>query len=262
MIKSMDGAFCLQGKNAIVTGGNRGIGLGIAEAFAQQGANVAILCRDEKKANEVVDRFSKEYDGKFAFYRTDVTDKDNCKASVNSVASDFGGIDILVNNSGIGVSGRLLDMDESLADWDRCLDVDLYGGLRMTYFAAKHMVSAGKGGKVINITSNAGQIINKPRPLNAYSVAKAAFNQMTKAWATELGEYGINVNAIAPGYTYSDLSLNMNDDYKKLLISKMPVGRFGEPIEIGALAVYLASEASDMMTGAILTIDGGYVLAV
>ena len=262
MIKSMKGAFCLKGKTAIVTGGNRGIGLGIAEAFAQQGANVAILCRDEKTANAVVDRFSKEYDGKFAFYRTDVTDKDNCKASVNAVAADFGGIDILVNNSGIGVTGRLLDMDESLSDWDRCLDVDLYGGLRMTYFAAKHMVSAGKGGKIINITSNASLVINKPVPLNAYSVAKAAFNQMTKAWATELGEYGINVNAIAPGYTNSDLAKDIDAELKGILLSKMPISRFGEPIEIGALAVYLASEASEMMTGVILAIDGGYVLAV
>ena len=263
MINSMNGAFSLAGKNAIVTGGNRGIGLGIAEAFAQQGANVAICCRDEEKANQVIADFRQKYAGKFEFYRLDVMSREDCKDVSLAVAGDFGGIDILVNNSGIKTSGALLEMDESLESWETCIDVDLNGVFRMCYFAGKIMRDAGKGGRIINITSNAGDTVNKPNTMGAYSAAKAGANWLTKNLAYELAEYGIRVNAIAPGYTMTrvlDESAPLPQTLSAVL-PKIPVGRFGKPIEIGALAVYLASDASDLMTGAVLTIDGGYSLA-
>jgi NAD(P)-dependent dehydrogenase (short-subunit alcohol dehydrogenase family) len=262
MIDSMKNAFSLEGKNAIVTGGNRGIGLGIAEAFAQQGANVAILCRDAAKANEVIRDFQGKYSGKFIFCKADVGDRKSCKAAVNAVAGDFGGIDILVNNSGIAVGGGLLDMDEELEPWEHCLNIDLSGAMRMSYFTAKLMREARRGGRIINITSNAGAIVNKPNIMVTYSVAKAGLNQLTKNLAVELGADGIRVNAIAPGYTYSTLTERMPPEAFAPLVEKMPSGRFGQAIEIGALAVYLASDASDMMTGMVLTVDGGYSLAV
>lgn len=258
----MENAFSLKGKNAVVTGGNKGIGLGIVTAYAQQGANVAILARDEASGNAVAADLSAKYEGKFVFYKTDITDFQNCKASVSNIISEFGNIDILVNNAGVAAAGKFLDMDEDLSNWYHCIDVDLNGAARMSYLVAKLMRDEGKGGRIINISSNAGEICNKPNTMISYSVAKAGLNRFTKYLAYELAEYGIRVNAIAPGYTYSNLSVNMGEDLLKEINSKIPAGRFGQAIEIGALATYLGSNASDIMTGAVLTIDGGYSLAI
>lgn len=262
IITSMENAFSLKGRNAIVTGGNRGLGLGIATAFAQQGANIAIFCRDEESANSVVRDFTGKYGGKYAFYKTDITDYESCKASVQGAIADFGQIDILVNNAGIGVAGEFLDMDEDFTDWFRCLDVDLNGAMRMSYLVGKHMRDNGIPGRVINISSNSGEMVNKPVTFTPYNVAKAGLNRLTKCLAYEWAKYGIRVNAIAPGYTFSDLARAMPEDAYREMCEKIPTGRFGEAIEIGALATYLASAACDNMTGAILTIDGGYSLAI
>ena len=261
-IQSLDGAYCLKGKTAVVTGGNRGIGLGIARAFAQQGANVAIMCRSRDSAMQVVEEFSQKYQGKFAFYELDITNMQMCRDAVGACVKDFGGIDILVNNAGVAVAGDVLDMDEELSDWFRCIDVDLNGAMRMCYIVGKHMRDRGKGGKVINITSNSGAIINKPVTFAPYHAAKAALNHLTRDLAVEWGKYGINVNAIAPGYTRTDMMNKMPPEEAAKTIEKIPVGRFGETVEIGALAVYLASEASNIVTGVIVTADGGYSLAV
>ena len=258
MITSMEHAYCLKGKTAIVTGGDTGIGFGISEAFAEQGANVAIFCRNEKRAAEALEKLAK-YEGKARFYRTDITDYANCKASVEAVIADYGKIDILVNNGGVAAGGGILDYPEDLNEWFRCIDVDLNGAFRMCYLVGRYMRDAGKG-KVINITSNSGEMCNIPS-FTPYNVAKAGLNRLTKCLAYEWGPYHINVNAIAPGYTHSNLSSGAPKEVEIMLTEKIPLGRYGEPVEIGALAVYLASEASDIMTGAVLTIDGGYSLA-
>ena len=261
-ITSMEGAFSLKSKNAVVTGGNKGLGLGIVTAYAQQGANIAILARDEVSGNTVVADLTAKYGGKYAFYKTDVTDYENCKASVSAIIADFGNIDILVNNAGIAATGKFLEMSEDLADWYHCINVDLNGAARMTYLVGRHMRDAGKGGRIINISSNAGEMCNKPNSMTPYSVAKAGLNRFTKCMAFELAEYGIRVNAIAPGYTYSNLSKAMDEELMNTLMEKIPAGRFGQAIEIGALATYLASDASDILTGTVITIDGGYSLAI
>lgn len=258
MITSMDQAFCLKGKTAIVTGGDTGIGYGISEAFAQQGANVAIFCRNQVRADEALGKLQ-QYGGVYKFYRTDITDYENCKTSVAAVAADFGGVDILVNNGGVAAMGGILDYPEDLTEWFRCIDVDLNGAFRLCYLVGKLMREKGKG-KVINITSNSGEMCNIPS-FTPYNVAKAGLNRLTKCLAHEWGPYHINVNAIAPGYTHSNLSSGAPKEVEEMLTRSIPYGRYGEPIEIGALAVYLASEASDIMTGAVLTIDGGYSLA-
>lgn len=261
-IEALEGAFCLRGKTAIVTGGNRGIGLGITTAFAQQGANVAIMCRDKQSAEKAIEELSSKYEGKFAFYELDISNMQMCRDAVAACVKDFGGVDILVNNAGVAVAGDVLDMDEDMTDWFHCIDIDLNGAMRMCYVVGKYMRDAGKGGKVINITSNSGSIINKPVSFAPYHAAKAALNHLTRDLAFEWGKYGINVNAIAPGYTFSALVEKMPKEAYNELIDKIPMGRFGQAIEIGALAVYLASEASNIVTGAIITADGGYSLAV
>ena len=160
------------------------------------------------------------------------------------------------------VAGEVLDMDEELTDWFHCIDVDLSGAMRMCYVAGKYMRDSGRGGKVINITSNSGAIINKPVTFAPYHAAKAALNHLTRDLAVEWGKYGINVNAIAPGYTFTDMAGKMSKKDYEELVEKIPMGRFGQTSEIGALAVYLASEASNIVTGVIVTADGGYSLAV
>lgn len=258
-INSMDNAYSLKGKNTIVTGGAKGIGLGIATAFAHQGANVAIFARDEAAALDVVKDFSAKYEGKFSFYKADISDMESCKDAVNRYISDNKTIDVLVNNAGIGTAGKFLDMDEDLAPWFECFNVDLHGGARMTYLVCKHMRDSGKGGHIINITSNAGEMINKPF-LTAYAASKAAFNHFTRCLAAEVAPYGIRVNAIAPGFTYSNFTKNVPEEAVKALCEEIPIGRFAEAVEIGALAVYLAGDVSDAVTGAVFTIDGGYSL--
>jgi NAD(P)-dependent dehydrogenase (short-subunit alcohol dehydrogenase family) len=151
-MKSMDNAFSLKGKNTIVTGGAKGIGLGITEAFAHQGANVAIFARDDKAAGEVIKSYSAKYEGKFTFYKTDIADMKSVKDAVARYVADNGRIDVLVNNAGIGTAGRFIDMDEELTDWFDCFNVDLHGAARMSYHVVKHMMASGKGGHIINIT--------------------------------------------------------------------------------------------------------------
>ena len=259
-ITNMTNAFSLEGKNAVVTGGTKGIGFGIATAFAQQGANVIMLGRDEKAGEKAVAELSAANPGKFAFYRCDMGDTAACKATTEKIIAEWGEINILVNNAGVGTNGNFLDMDDEMSNYFHCVDVDLNGVARMSFFVAKHMKELGKGGKIINISSNAGEIVNVDL-MAPYAAAKAAVNRLTKSLAFEWGSYGINVNAIAPGFTWSNFSNELPEEAFKHLCSKTPTGRFGEAIEVGALAVYLASAASDQVTGLIATIDGGYGLA-
>ncbi len=258
-ITSMDGAFSLEGKNALVTGGNRGLGGAIASAFAHQGANVAIFCRDQAKAAEKIEELG-QYGGKYEAYSCDVSDLLNVRETVAKAWEDFGGFEILVNNAGVAAVGDLVDMDESLDDWYRVLNTDLNGIVHMTYEVAKRMRDAGKGGSIINITSNAGFMVNHLGATPAYSTAKAAANHFTHCMASELSKYDIRVNAIAPGYTETDLGANMPQFLADHIQDQTVTGRQGKPIEVGALAVYLASPAAAQVTGEISVIDGGYML--
>ncbi|NLA87914.1 MAG: SDR family oxidoreductase [Clostridiales bacterium] len=257
-LKSMENAFSLKGKNCIVTGGAKGIGLGIATAFAHQGANVAIFARDEAAANKVIEDFNSKYEGKFTFYKTDISSMESCRDSVSRYITDNKTVDVLVNNAGIGTAGRFIDMDEDLTDWFQCFDIDLHGAARMCYQVLKHMREAGRG-RIINITSNAGEMINKPF-LTAYAASKAAFNHFTRCLAAEVAPYGIRVNAIAPGFTFSNFVKDIPEEAYKAMCEDIPIGRFAQAFEIGALAAYLAGDISDIVTGSVFTADGGYSL--
>lgn len=259
-ITSMQDAFSLKGKNALITGGNRGLGFGIATAMAQVGANIAILCRDSKKAEEALAELA-QYGGKYESFSCDVTDLESVRRAVAEVYDSFGNIDILVNNAGVSCVNELLDMDAELTDWYNVLNTDLNGTVHMTYEVGKRMRDAGKGGSILNITSNAAFIVNKTQAMSPYSASKAAANHFTKCMAVELGKYNIRCNAIAPGFTNTELSKHIPPDMFGYINNQMPLGRFGEPIEIGALAVYLASPAAAQITGTVQVIDGGYILS-
>ena len=259
-IESMKNAFDLSGKTAIVTGGNGGIGLGIAKALAESGADIAILCRNMDKAKTALEELG-AYGGKYFAYSCDVTNLQSVHDAVESVCGYFGDIDILVNNSGISHGGKFLDMDPDFSVWDSVIGTDLTGMAHVTYAVGKSMRDAGKGGSIVNITSNAGAIVNKGVGLSIYAVAKAGANHFTRCMAVEFGEYDIRVNAIAPGFTNAGFGADPPPSLIELVEDQQPLKRMGEAIEIGALAVYLASPAAAHVTGEVITVDGGYTLS-
>jgi len=259
-ITSMKDAFSLQGYNVIVTGGYRGIGLGISTAMAQVGANIAILCRNVENAKEDIESL-KPYGGKYEVFSCDVADLAAVRKAVAEVYESFGEINVLVNNAGVTTDRAFLDMDEDLSDWHRVVNTDLNGVVHMTYEVGKRMRDAGKGGSIISITSLSGIIVHRNSPRSPYNASKAAANHFTHAMAVELGKYNIRANAIAPGFINAGFVTNPSEQFVKFVTSQQVLDRLGEAIEVGALAVFLASPAAGHLTGTIQVIDGGLSLS-
>lgn len=264
MITSMKDAFSVKGLNVFITGGNQGLGLGMADAFCQCGANVAIMARNAQKGEKVAADLTQKYGTQVIYYQGDITKSGDPQRVVDNAIKDFGRIDVLINNSGVTRFFNSIDADlNDFKDWHDVIDLDLTGTFVMSVLVAKHMRKQGWG-SIINITSNAAEIVNLPQRMVSYSSAKAGANHLTKMLAHEWAPYKIRVNAIAPGYTESDLTPAGGEElqtYIKFWTEHTPTGRWGKPIEIGAMAVYLASDASEQITGAVFTIDGGYSLA-
>ncbi len=256
-IASMQGAFSVEGKNVVVTGGNGGIGFGISLAFAQSGANVAILCRNVEKGQKAVSGLS-QYGGRYTCVQCDISSLDSVKKAVNEVYAFFDHVDVLVNNAGVATNVEFLK-DQELSEWHRVIDTDLHGVANMIYAVAPRMREAGLGGRIINISSIGGQFIGEAldHPNSPYFAAKAALDHFTRYMAIELGADGIRVNCIAPGPFHSDLDADLPDHFKAHIQKDLPAHRFGEPIEIGAYCVFLASPAGSHVTGAVCVHDGG-----
>ncbi|HSW40791.1 MAG TPA: SDR family oxidoreductase [Acidobacteriota bacterium] len=259
-ITSMKDAFSVKGLNVVVTGGNRGIGFGISLAFAQCGANVAILCRNRESGDKAAGEL-KQYGGTFFCAACDVGNTADVKIAVAEVLQRFSGIDVLINNAGISTVSEFLD-DKDLSQWHNVINVNLNGPAYMIHEIVPHMIKAGRGGSVINISSVGGQALGgaKTHPMPPYHVSKAALDMFTRNMAIEFGDYGIRVNGIAPGPTHSDLDKDLPPDAFEKFETLMPMHRFAEPIEIGALCVYLASPAGNQITGAVIVHDGGILL--
>ncbi len=259
-ITSMTDAFSVKGLNVIVTGGNRGIGLGISTAFAQCGANVAILCRN-KESGEKAAKDLGQYGTLCIGIQCDTSDPISVKNAVAQVIAAFGAVDVLVNNAGVSTVTKFLD-DKNLSEWHRVINTNLHGPANMIYEVLPHMIKAGKGGSVINISSIGGQSVggSKHHPKAAYHASKAGLEMLTKALAVEYGENGIRFNAIEPGPTHSDLDKDLPPEAFQQIENDMPMSRFAEPIEIGALCVFLATHAANQITGAVYVHDGGLVL--
>jgi NAD(P)-dependent dehydrogenase (short-subunit alcohol dehydrogenase family) len=257
----MKDAFSVKGKNVLVTGGNRGIGEGIVQAFAQSGANIAIMARDEKAAQKVLADI-KEYGGNNLFFKGDVVKKEDCARAIQSVKKEFSRLDILVNNAGICRHKRALDLGPDFKDWYEVIDVNLNGLFLMCYYAAEAMKKQG-GGSIINITSISAHIVNVPQWQCSYNASKAAAEHLVETLAVEWAPYNIRINSIEPGYTATEL-LDLKNErtakWYKYWRKACPTDRFLTPIEIGALCVYLGSEAADYCRGSVFEIDGGYRL--
>lgn len=256
----------LTGKTAIVTGAV-GIGYGIAYRLAEAGANVVIVSRNRDEANESATALT-HLGWKAIGVKADVTSEAEVKGMVQSAISEYGSIDILVNNAGIYPSVPLVDM--TLADFDQVISVNLRGVFLCTKYVSQQMISQGKGGKIINITS-----VDSTHPssigLAHYDASKHGVWGFTKNVALELAIYKISVNAIAPGSISTPGVSKMQKspagpgvDMTKVMeafLGKIPMKRMGEPDDIGKVALFLASDMSSYITGAQIVVDGGVLLS-
>ncbi|MDP6822926.1 MAG: glucose 1-dehydrogenase [Dehalococcoidia bacterium] len=247
--------FNLKGKVALVTGGNGGIGKGIALGLARAGANVAVAARNQDKSAGAVAEL--EAVGVEAIsISCDVTDGSAVSAAVADCVERFGGLDIVVNNSGVNV--RKLPQELSLEEWQTVVDVNLTGVFLMSQAAYPEMVKRG-GGKVINIGSMMSIFANET--LSPYSASKGGVVQFTKACAAAWAKDNIQVNSILPGWITTDMTdvLRVNSPERyRTIVERTPVKRFGTPDELAGTAVFLATAASDFVTGTAIPVDGGY----
>ena len=253
----MKNAYKVEGKNVVVTGGNRGIGRGITQAFAECGANVVILCRNLDSGKQAVSEIEK-LGGKYAAFQCDTSDYDNVKRAAADVFGFFDTVDVLVNNAGVATTTPFLH-ENGLKEWHRVINTNLHGPANVIYEISPKMIEAGKGGTIINISSIGGQKVGnaKAHPNAPYHASKAGLDIFTKYMAIILGDHGIRVNTIAPGPIHSDLDKDLPPGSAERIAEFLPAHRFGEPIEVGALCVYMASDAAGMVTGVVWAFDGG-----
>jgi 2-deoxy-D-gluconate 3-dehydrogenase len=246
--------FSLKGKTALVTGSSRGLGAGIALAFAEAGANVAL--HGSRAVPETTVEKIAGTGARHIAIAGDVSQAPVCASLVEQVVQHFGAIDILVNNAGIIRRAPAVEYTDE--DWQAVIDADLSSVFRLTRQAGKHMLAQGSG-KVINIASLL--TFQGGITVPAYAAAKGAVGQLTKAFANEWAAKGINVNAIAPGYMETDNTeaLRANPDRARQIMERIPAGRWGLPEDLAGAAVFLASSASNYVHGHVLVVDGGWL---
>ena len=256
----MKDLFDLKGKVAIVTGGNGGIGLGIARGLASAGANIAIAARNEAKTAGAVKELQDRFGVKAAGFKVDMKEEAQIRAMAQKVQDAFGRIDILFNNAGTNI--RKLPQDYVVAEWDEVLDVNLRSAFICSQAVYPAMKAAG-GGKIIN-TGSMTSIFSAPK-LTLYSSSKGGMVQLTRSLANAWAKDNIQVNAILPGFINTDLTRQARKDMPELeerVSMRTPAGRWGEPEDLAGTAVFLASRASDFVTGAALPVDGGFSVAM
>jgi gluconate 5-dehydrogenase len=249
--------FSLKGRVALVTGASRGIGQAIALALGAAGADVACCARSREQIDRTAEGI-RDRGGRAASIRLDVTKASDIERAVREAEAALGPVDVLVNNAGIILEKKTLELTDD--EWDSVLTTNLTSMFRLARAVAPGMI-ARHAGKIINIGSMYGPI-GVPR-YAAYCASKAAVEALTRSLGAEWARHGIQVNCLAPGYMNTDIPRAALADEKTraLFLSKVPARRIGEPEEVGPLAVYLASAASDFMTGQTLYLDGGQTIA-
>ncbi|MBN1631036.1 MAG: SDR family oxidoreductase [Thermoleophilia bacterium] len=250
----------VSGQYVVVTGGGSGIGEGVAQAFAQRGATVAVLDMDVEGGRAAVERL-RQSGGDHVYVECNIADRASVRAAVDSVSAAFGRIDVLVNNAGISAVKPFIDMDDDLPEWHKVIDVDLHGTANMTHAVANAMRAAGQGGLIVNISSVGGArcAASRELPMTGYVASKSAMIHLTTSWAIEFAEYNIRVNCILPGPTHSKLDAQLTPEYEAKIADGMLDRRYGEPLEIGALCVFMASREGAHLDGVAIPHDGGFL---
>ncbi len=247
--------FDLKGKAALVTGGNGGIGFGMAKGLAQAGASIAVAGRDDKKNASAIAAL-KSLGVTAIAVKVDLQDENSTRAMVEEAAQKLGRLDILVNNAGISI--RKAPQDYTLAEWHQVMDTNLTSAFVASQAAYPHLKRGGRG-KVVNIGSMMS--IFGGGYLAPYGASKGAIVQLTRSLATAWAKDNIQVNAVLPGWIDTALTRRAREELEGLderVLSRTPAGRWGEPADLAGVAVFLCSAASDFVTGTAIPVDGGY----
>lgn len=246
--------FSLKGKRALVTGGSKGIGVEVADVLAQAGADVAIVGRDHSGLQSTADKVKSS--GRDCYLiEADLSQVGECVKCAELALQHFGAVDILVNNAGIARIEKIIDA--SLQGWEETINVNLRAPFLLTQRLAPKMIEQ-RMGKIINVSSQAGIIAIEGH--GSYAASKGGLNMLTKVMAAELSPHNIQCNAVAPTIILTPMAVQVWSDPVKSnpMLAKTPLGRFGQPIEVADLILFLASPASDLITGETIVIDGGF----
>jgi NAD(P)-dependent dehydrogenase (short-subunit alcohol dehydrogenase family) len=248
-------SFRLDGRVALVTGASRGIGRHLALALAEAGADLAIVARDDAALGEVAAE-ARTLGRRVATVGADVSRVSAIQPMVDRVVGELGGIDLLVNNAGTNVQQPALEVTE--ATWDQVLDLNLKGAFFVAQEVGRQMIAQGRGGRIVNISSQMGTVGFYQRA--AYCASKGGLVQISKVLAIEWAAYGIRVNSVGPTWIDSPLAQRMFEDpfIAEEALRRIPIGRLGRMEEVAAAVVYLCSEGADLVTGHHLLVDGGF----
>lgn len=251
--------FQLKGRVSLITGGGRGLGKQIAEIYAEMGSDIAICSRKIDQLEKTAAYLREKYDVKVKAYEIDVTVEEDVNRVVESVIDDFGKIDILVNNSGATWGAPVEEMP--LDAWNKVLNVNVTGTFLMSKAVGKHMIKQNYG-KIINLSSAAGLRVRPPEITNTigYTTSKAAVIQFTKDLAIKWARHNIYVNAIAPGMFRTRMTKGTLEQKEEAILETIPLSKVGDENMLKGAAIYLASAASDFVTGTVLSVDGGSTL--
>ncbi len=254
----MKSYFDLKGQVAVVTGASTGLGVQMAKALANQGANIVAIARRQELIDAVAKDIHNEFGVDTLAVRCDITDTEAVSGAVDKIMKTFGRIDILINNAGTGAVAPAEDITDE--QFYNEVNIDLFGSFRMARAVAKKAMIPANYGRIINIASMYGMVGNKVAPCSPYHAAKGGVVNMTRGLAAEWGKYNINVNAICPGYFYSPLTKETldSDFFQQNAKTMIPLSRYGNEGELDTAAIFLSSKASSYVTGVILPVDGGY----
>lgn len=254
----MKNYFDLTGQVALVTGCSTGLGVQMAKALANQGANIVALARRKNMVDEVAENIEKEFGVKAIGVSCDITDTAAIDNAITVIIEKFGKIDILINNAGTGAVAPAEDITDE--QFENELNIDLAGTFKVARAVAKKSMIPNKYGRIINIASMYGLVGNKIAPASPYHAAKGGVVNLTRALACEWGEKGINVNAICPGYFETPLTKETLDSeyFQNYARTMIPMARYGKEGELDSTAIYLASPMSTYVNGCIIPVDGGY----